>query len=241
MKRDTHVPFKAKERLDEAQILKWADAHRRRTGKWPEAKSGEIAAKKGETWRAIDRALRRGLRGLPGGDSLARLLARARSVRNPKGLGKLTVSQIVKWADEHRRRTGRWPHQKSGEAVGSGGETWAGLNRSLMVGGRGLGGGSSLGKALALWRGAPYREKAAGRRPLTEKEIIAWAQDHKRRTGRLPSGKDGVVHAAPDETWHALDEALRRGGRGLAKGSSLAKLLGKPPRTKKAKAEAAKK
>jgi hypothetical protein len=30
----------------------------------------------GETWRAIDTALRRGLRGLPGGDSLRRLLGR---------------------------------------------------------------------------------------------------------------------------------------------------------------------
>jgi hypothetical protein len=59
------------------QILSWADAHKGRTGDWPARHSGDVAA--GDlTWKAIDAALHQGHRGLPGGDSLARLLRRER-------------------------------------------------------------------------------------------------------------------------------------------------------------------
>jgi hypothetical protein len=58
------------------QILAWADDHHNRTGHWPNQYAGPVAGAPGETWSAIDCALRRGLRGLPGGDSLARLLGR---------------------------------------------------------------------------------------------------------------------------------------------------------------------
>jgi hypothetical protein len=56
-------------------ILRWADAHHRWTGEWPGTASGPIAGAAGETWDGIDLALRRGNRGLPGGSSLALLLA----------------------------------------------------------------------------------------------------------------------------------------------------------------------
>jgi hypothetical protein len=46
-------------------------------------------------------ALRLGLRGLPGGSSLARLLDEQRRVRNVKNLPPLTEEQILAWADEH--------------------------------------------------------------------------------------------------------------------------------------------
>jgi hypothetical protein len=59
-----------------AQVLTWADAHRAATGRWPSAKSGPIAGAVGESWGAVQQALRLGLRGLPGGDSLSRLLRR---------------------------------------------------------------------------------------------------------------------------------------------------------------------
>jgi hypothetical protein len=64
--------------LTEAQVLAWADAHRARTGRWPTAFSGPVAEAPDVTWRAIDTALGDGLRGLPGGDSLSRLLDRHR-------------------------------------------------------------------------------------------------------------------------------------------------------------------
>jgi hypothetical protein len=61
-------------RLALKQILAWADDHFRRTGGWPRRKSGPVAGTPGETWGAIDSALQKALRGLPGGTSLPRLL-----------------------------------------------------------------------------------------------------------------------------------------------------------------------
>ena len=55
--------------------LAWADAHRARTGSQPHDRSGPVADAPGETWGNIDRALRHGRRGLPGGTSLSWLLA----------------------------------------------------------------------------------------------------------------------------------------------------------------------
>jgi hypothetical protein len=72
-----------------AQILRWAGAHRRRTGDWPSARSGPVAGAPGLTWRAVDAALAEGCRGLPGGDSLARLLRRERAMPERRGTNKL--------------------------------------------------------------------------------------------------------------------------------------------------------
>ncbi len=57
-------------RLTYRQIRTWAEAHRRRTGQWPPVRSEPIPEAPCETWVAIDIALRRGTRGLPGGSSL---------------------------------------------------------------------------------------------------------------------------------------------------------------------------
>jgi hypothetical protein len=62
--------------LTEELILTWADAHQQQTGKWPVAHSGAVRDTPGETWRNLDAALQHGCRGLPGGDSLSRLLQR---------------------------------------------------------------------------------------------------------------------------------------------------------------------
>ena len=67
-------------RLTIKQIHGWARTYRSATGRWPTAESGPIteAPAPGETWAAIDRALRRGHRGLPEGLSLARVLRTGR-------------------------------------------------------------------------------------------------------------------------------------------------------------------
>src|SRR5258707_350035 len=86
------------------QILAWADAHRARTGQWPNLRDGSIPEAPGEDWAAVDHALRKGTRSLPDSSSLARLLANRRSVRNPAAAPPLTVEQILAWADAHYRR-----------------------------------------------------------------------------------------------------------------------------------------
>jgi hypothetical protein len=59
------------------EILRRADEHHACTGRWPTAGSGPVAAAPGETWSAVNQALHSGPRGLPGGDSLVRLLRRS--------------------------------------------------------------------------------------------------------------------------------------------------------------------
>jgi hypothetical protein len=75
-----------KRKLTEALVLRWADAHFAQAGAWPTQTSGPVAAAPGETWIAVARALQQGHRGLPGGDSLARLLRRERGLPERRGL-----------------------------------------------------------------------------------------------------------------------------------------------------------
>lgn len=60
------------------QILDWADAHHQRTGQWPSTMSGPVHDAPGEKWENINMALTKGLRGLPGGSSLAKLIKQYR-------------------------------------------------------------------------------------------------------------------------------------------------------------------
>jgi hypothetical protein len=70
---------RAKIELSEALIIAWAVAHHEQTGHWPVQKTGPVFGVQWENWGAIDNALVKGLRGLPGGSSLSRLLAPLKS------------------------------------------------------------------------------------------------------------------------------------------------------------------
>jgi hypothetical protein len=210
-------------RLTVEQILTWADAHHERTGKWPGVRSGPIAEAPGETWTAVQMALRAGLRGFPGGSSLPQLLAQMRGVRNVWSRPRLSIEQILAWADALHQQTGRWPTTEMGPIAEAPGETWHGVHGALSKGLRGLPGGSSLAKLLEQERGVRNR---AGLPRLSRKQILAWAQDYFRRTGQWPTRDSGPIPNAPSETWSTVDTALHRGSRGLRGRSSLAKLLG---------------
>src|SRR6266481_5324182 len=132
-----------------SHLLAWADVHYKRTGAWPNLNSGRIGGSADDTWRRIDSALRYGLRGLPGGSSLARLLAEQRGVRNQGRLPPLTHKQILGWADAHHERTGVWPNAECGAIPEAPGETWRAVDQALRVPGRGLPGHSSLAQLLA--------------------------------------------------------------------------------------------
>jgi hypothetical protein len=199
--------------LSTEQILEWADAHRRRSGNWPTRESGAISGVPGETWRAVHGALQRGCRGLSGGSSLAQLLAAERGVRNCSAAPALTCEQILRWADAHRSRAGRWPTSTSGAVIDSPQETWLALNAALGTGVRGLPGGSSLARLLAEHRG---KRNHLALPPLTVCQILAWADDHRAHVGRWPSTKSGEIPKAPGQTWAAVDAALREGARGQA-------------------------
>jgi hypothetical protein len=207
-----------------SRILDWADAYHKRTGQWPNLYSGRIWGKKDDTWRRVDSALRLGLRGLPGNSSLARLLAERRGVRNSTNLPRLTLKQILAWADEHYKRTGSWPKETSGVIPGGDGESWFAVDRALRAGVRGFPGGSSLPQVLARHRGVRNIQQLPR---LTVKRILEWADAHHRRTGTWPMSHLGKVAGADGETWSGVNTALQAGRRGFPGGSSLARVLAK--------------
>ena len=207
--------------LTEELILAWADAHRERTGEWPNIQSGAIDDASGEKWANVNAALQTGGRGLPGNSSLAKLMQERRGVRNVGNLPSLTEAQILEWADTHKNRTADWPTKMSGPIADAPGETWANVNVALSQGGRDLPGGWTLAKFLEERRGVPH----IFNRPVTEEQILVWADSHKDRTGKWPTVKSGPIFEVPGETWLGIYHALRKGVRNLPGGSSLAQLL----------------
>jgi hypothetical protein len=221
-RRGRQGPHQRKAPLSVQQILEWADAHHQREGRWPSQYSGAIPEAPGENWRAIQMALREGYRGLPGGSTVARLLAEHRGVPHLRERPDLAVEQILTWADRHHARTGKWPTQHSGAVVEAPHESWPQIDAALRDGRRGLPGGSSLPQLLAERRAVRNIHTLP---PLTEEMILAWADAYRERHDRWPSGEAVPIEEAPGETWNAVDLALKVGRRGLAGGSSLAQLL----------------
>jgi phage-related protein len=215
--------FAKKSRLTVGQILAWADEYHRRTGEWPKENSGTADARTGETWKGVADAIERGLRGLPGGNTLPKLLARHRGARNIQGLPPLSVKQILGWADAYYDRTGRWPRHGGETIPNTGGETWDSVNHALMNGRRGLPGGGSLADLLAEHRGV---RNTGNLPPLTVRQVLEWADEHRKRTGRWPGSRTpGVIPGSFGETWRSVDTALEHGSRGLPGPSSLARFL----------------
>ena len=195
----------------------------RADGAWPKCNSGTICGTGGETWQNVNAALHFGSRGVSGGSSLARLLAKHRGVRNRRAQPRLTVQQILKWADAHRERTGRWPTRNSGAVPGTRYERWDNLYIMLGAGCRGLP-RTTLRRLRIKYRGKQGRWQ----RPLlTVRQILAWADAHYRRSGKWPTVALGRIVEAPDETWSGIAAALSFGRRGLSGGTSLRKLLTK--------------
>jgi hypothetical protein len=184
--------------------------------------SGAVLTRPGETWSNVHRALQRGDRGLPGGESLAALLHHRRGARSRNRKGPLSEAQILTWAEAHYRRFKQWPDSTLRRVVGTVDESWSNIDGALGRGYRGLPGKSSLAKLLATHRGVPNR---GARPPLSVPQILRWADAYNRRTDRWPNEHSGAIEGTDGETWKKVNHALRSGGRGLESRSSLAALL----------------
>lgn len=209
--------------LSVSMILQWADARYRRAGHWPTCWSGGIVEVPGETWLAIDKALRAGRRRLAGGSSLGALLAKHRNLRNNTNVPKLDAKMILAWADAHQKRTGTWPTRLAGPICEAPGETWHAVDAAFVASGRGLAGYRSLAHFLAKKR---HVRNLKDLPDLTVDQILAWAREFQRRTGRLPTHLSGSIPNSAGETWGGVNAALYHGRRGLRK-SSLYRLLSK--------------
>ncbi len=210
-------------RLTVRMVLRWADAHHRRTGLWPVQQTpGPVAEGRTESWRLINHALSVGLRGFPGGDSVAQILLRYRGVRRAKNRPHFSVKQILAWADRYHAKTGRWPQAASGAIAGSGGDTWMSVDRALVMPCRGLPAGHTLATLLEQHRGVRHRRHLPA---LTSRKILAWADAYHRRSGRWPSLRSGAIPEEPGETWLLVEGALSKGRRGWPGGDSLSKFL----------------
>lgn len=136
--------------LTAEQIRAWAQAHRDRTGSWPQVKSEAIPEAPGKTWSGVNAALAVGMRGLPGRDSLAQLLLRAFGKRNPADVPRLSITMIREWILRHYRLKNEWPKYTSGSIEGVPGETWCAVDNALSKGRRGLPGGTTLARLMPI-------------------------------------------------------------------------------------------
>jgi len=207
--------------LTVAQILAWADLYYSRMGRWPKKNSGRIPGALGETWMAVDGALYQGLRGLPKEGSLPKLLAEHRGVRNLADLPRLSVNLILGWADAHYRRSGTWPTKNSGAMAEAPGETWNAVDKALQKGSRGIRRRTTLADLLARRRYRPHKGELP---PLSEEQILTWAEAYHTLFGLYPTSTTGLI-GNTGETWSVVDKALRFGYRGLPGGESLFRLL----------------
>ena len=239
--------------LEVERILGWADAHRTATGRWPDGRSGRVVGVGKETWSAIDAALRRGRRGLPGGSSLARLLAEERGVTegaNPASPAERLRAWEAEQFPAHRpkRRPAarpRDPIRLTIDLILS----WADAHHAATGRWPRTDSGpvsdhpqlnwSQVNRALAeglrgLKGGTTLADLLQVLRGVRNKQnlprldveqILAWADAYKEATGEYPHADSGPVCAAPGETWAVIQSALSKGLRGLPGGSSLAQLL----------------
>ena len=185
-------------KLTPDQILVWADAHHQRTGKWPNSSSGTVSEVPSETWAGIHSALRVGIRGLAGDSSLPRLLSEKRGVPNRMRLSRLSIDQVLAWADSHNQTHGKWPTPRSGPVQGADQEHWDRIDCALREGSRGLPGGSSVAKLLQAKRGV---RNCAPPPLLDVDKILVWADRHRSQFGNWPTAQSRRIVGAEEETW----------------------------------------
>jgi hypothetical protein len=200
-------------------ILSWADVHRRITGKWPMSSTSTKGLPVGTNWGIINRALKEGHRGLPGGITLAAFLQEHRCVRSKHNRPALTFEKILEWADAYFATHGAWPTKASGPIPDSPppGESWSVVHHAMGRGLRGLDRKITLALFLAEQRGV--------RGPLTEERILGWADTYFEEHGKWPQADSGPIPGTYGETWFNIDVGLYEGYRTLPGGSTLPRLL----------------
>lgn len=134
----------------------------------------------------------------------------------------LTIQQVLAWADEYFSVKGSWPSQKS-KTINRQCPNWKAIDQCLIHGLRGLPKSGSLHKLLR--KTGRKAESHLEKPDLSEAIILEWCDKYFVKYDEWPQVKHKRKVAGQDASWASIDAALRSGGRGLAKGKSLAKLL----------------
>jgi hypothetical protein len=134
----------------------------------------------------------------------------------------IRVEQVLQWLDEYYAQHGDWPTSESGPIAGTN-LNWSIINDGFRHGHHGMPGGSSLSKFLEQYKGV---KRGRTPPPLSEEQIIAWADAYFAANGKWPTIESGAVLGSR-ETWRNISSALSVGIRGLPGGSSLPQLLAK--------------
>jgi hypothetical protein len=206
--------------ITEDMIAELVSAYQTEHGKFPTVRATS-------EWCALDGVLRQGGRGLPGGSSLAKLMADRFGYVYWGNKMPLSDEFILDMVDQFKNEHGKFPGQYSGLVAGGfPGDDWGGYNASLRDGGRGLHGGTTLAKLIH----SRYPEYVHSKNceNLTVEFIVDRAKEHLDLNGKFPVVKGGsVTNGYPGDTWNGYDRALFEGGRGLPGGTTLKRLLAK--------------
>ena len=151
------------------------------------------------------------------GEALSEWAGRLRSARPTT----LKIEQVLTLMREHLGRTGAIPTRRSGPIEGLPGLTWLLLDVALRDGRIDGTGKTSLPRLAA----EHFDHRNVGELPpLTINLILDKMRDFQRTHGRFPNCNDGSVEGMSGETWKNWNASLQKGLRGLAKGSTLARL-----------------
>jgi superfamily II DNA or RNA helicase len=203
--------FHERGQLTEEIIWGWMQEYHKEHGNWPYR--GPCGRIPGDSWNNINQCLRKGLRGLPYGSSLAKIRREKSGEPDTRNV-MLTEELIWQWMEGFRDKQGKFPTLSSFE--GTEGGRWVTINEALKGGYRGLPGGSSLLKLRKKMLGPADSDK------LTEGIIFEWMREHFAEHGRWPTQRCGK--SPSDVNWKTIDSRLRIGHRRLTGGSSLFKL-----------------
>jgi len=207
--------------LTEDQIIEAAKEFYDIHGSLPTIRSKEeVPGIRHATWSGINRAARKK------GRTLSKILEPLRKelgIVSGQDKDDLTEKKIIEAARKFYKIHGSLPTSKNtdkGAVPGMPNETWTGIDKAGLNGGRGLNKGRTLSEILK-----PLRQELFG---LTEKKIIEAAKEFYKIHGSLPTSKNtdkGAVPGMPHTTWKAIDQAGYRGKNGLDKGRTLSEIL----------------
>lgn len=218
--------------LTEAEIKELIKRFIELHGRKPQATDGQVESIEDITWENIDRRLRDGQCGLPGGSSLSMFIEQHFGIRDQVNVPEIPLTLIHNWVQSHLDKYKSKPIAKSGKVDFARGAyqniSWHSVNQALKAGKCGLPVGTTLSSFIQFEFGIKNPKRAE---PIPEEKVVLWIQKFIEKNNRKPKVNDGVIEFAEDQfsglKWRLLNNYLSKGGRGFPGGSSLAKLIEK--------------